>query len=442
MSKLQDLRIKRASPAPRARDAYADLKVQLLRRLNQEIGPQLNTRHLAEARTLLQMQFDAILAEENIVLTRIERRSLFEDIVAEMLGFGPLERFLSMDDVTQIMVNGPKHVFIERFGQLERTDIVFEDDAHVLRTIHRILAPLGKKINPQTPVVSARLQDGSHINAIIPPVALNGPTLTIHRFSRIPFTVEKLLQNNTLTPEIVQFLQACVSGKLNILVSGNIDSGRTTLLNILCGFIPEQERILTIEEAAELRLTQPHVVRLESQDIFTGEEQSISKHDLVMNALRMRPDRLIIGELRGEETLALLHAMHMGHDGSMCTLFATSTRDALNRMETLALIGGAKAPQPVLKEQIAGAIDLIIHQERLRDGSRRVMAISEVLSVEGNVISTAEIFHFEQTGLENGIVNGRLEPTGLRPKFMWKLRDAGYLLPPAIFGIGSQRSRR
>ena len=437
-SELQELRVKRASPTPNIRDAYGDLKKNILSRLNQAVQPNLHVLPVGEARNLLQEKFDTILAEENIVLTRVERRKLFEDIIAEELGLGPLETLINSQEVTQILVIGPQQIFIERFGQLELAGVTFEDNAHILRTIRRILTPLGKKIDEQTPMIDARLADGSYVNAVIPPVALNGPTLTIRRISQIPFTLEKLIEFHTLTEEAAAFLRTFVQAKLNILIAGNVDSGRTTLLNALCTFCTDAERIITIEDTAELKINKPHLVRLEAQE----PPSKITKRHLLENALRMRPDRLIVGEIQGDEALIWLQAMHVGQDGSLSTLFANSTRDALSRLEMMAQMSGTTVPQHIIRAQVSAAIDLFIHLERQRAGSRKVISISEVQSLEGDLITTAEIFRFEQSGPEQSAANGRLQPTGLRPKFMWKMHAAGINVPPSLFGIGLQRSQR
>ncbi len=437
-SDLQELRIKRSSPTPNIRDAYGDLKRSILKRLNKTVHETIYSLPVGEARILLQEQFDSILAEKNIVLTRVERRKLFEDIVAEELGLGPLEPFINTQDVTQILVNGPQQIYIERFGQLELAGVAFEDDAHLLRTIRRILAPLGKKINSETPIVNARLADGSYVNVVMPPIALNGPTISIQRASHVPFTMNKLIELHSITEDAATFLRACVQARLNILIAGNVDSGRTTLLNALCHFFADEERIITVEDTAELRINKPHLVRLEAQET----PASISKQSLIENALRMRPDRLIVGEVQGAETSIWLQALHVGQANSLSTVFANSTRDALNRLEMMAQMGGTTVPQHIIRAQVSDAIDLIIHLERLRDGSRKTMSISEVLGVEGDLITTNEIFRFEQSGTEQGVENGRLQPTGLRPKFMWKMRAAGINVPPSLFGIGLQRSQR
>ncbi|RMH00809.1 MAG: CpaF family protein [Chloroflexi bacterium] len=410
-------------------------------RLIAELDPSIDITQKEEVRAMIQEMFEAMLNEESIVLTRNEKRRLFDQIVAEILGYGPLEEFLNMDGVTEIMVNGPKDVYIERNGKIQRVNVQFEDNDHLLRIIDRIVAPLGRRIDEGSPMVDARLPDGSRVNAVVPPIAIKGPALTIRLFSKTPLTVENLIEFGSITPEAVEFLKACVIAKLNIVVSGGTGSGKTTLLNILSGFIPDDERIITIENAAELQLRQEHVVTLESRPPNVEGRGEISIRDLVINSLRMRPDRIVVGEVRGGEALDMLQAMNTGHDGSMTTAHANSTRDMLARMETMVLMAGMDLPHRAIREQIASAIHLIVHQDRLRDGSRKVMSITEVQGMEGDVITTSEIFRFEQTSIENGKVIGRLRPTGLRPKFMWKIQEAGIMLPPSIFGIGT-RSRR
>ncbi|RMD49619.1 MAG: CpaF family protein [Candidatus Thermofonsia bacterium] len=422
-----------------SRDAYVDLKNRIQQRLIAELDPGMDITKTAEVRATIQEMFETMLAEESIVLTRNEKRRLFESIVAEILGYGPLEQFLNTDGVTEIMVNGPKNVFIEKGGKIQRVNVTFEDNDHLLRIIDRIVAPLGRRIDEGSPMVDARLPDGSRVNAVVPPIALNGAALTIRLFSKIPFTVENLIEFGTLTPEAVEFLRACVVAKLNIMISGGTGSGKTTLLNILSGFIPDHERIITIENAAELQLRQDHVVTLESREANVEGRGAVTIRDLVINSLRMRPDRIIVGEVRGGEALDMLQAMNTGHDGSLATGHANSPRDMLSRLETMVLMAGMDLPHRAIREQIASAIHLVVHQDRLRDGSRKVTSISEIQGMEGDVITTSEIFRFEQTSIENGKVIGRLRPTGLRPKFMWKIQESGIMLPPSIFGIGNRR---
>jgi pilus assembly protein CpaF len=438
-SKFQEMRVKRSSPAIGSKDAYVDLKNRIQQRLIAELDPGMDITQTAEVRATIQEMFEAMLAEESIVLTRNEKKRLFEQIVAEILGYGPLEQFLNTQGVTEIMVNGPKNVFVEQNGKLTRTNVLFEDNDHLLRIIDRIVAPLGRRIDEGSPMVDARLPDGSRVNAVVPPIALNGAALTIRIFSKIPFTVENLIEFGSITPEAVEFLKACVISKLNVLISGGTGSGKTTLLNIMSSFIPDGERIVTIENAAELQLRQDHVVTLESREANVEGRGRVSIRDLVINSLRMRPDRIVVGEVRGGEALDMLQAMNTGHDGSMTTGHANSTRDMLARLETMVLMAGMDLPHRAIREQIAAAVHLVVHQDRLRDGSRKVTSISEIQGMEGDIITTSEIFRFEQTNIENGKVIGRLRPTGLRPKFMWKIQEAGIMLPPSIFGIGTRR---
>ncbi len=438
-SKLQELRVKRSSPAVGSKDAYVELKNRIQQRLIAELDPSMDITQTAEVRATIQDMFNSMLAEESIVLTRNEKRRLFEQIVAEILGYGPLEQFLSTPGITEIMVNGPKNVFVEQAGKLTRTNVVFEDNDHLLRIIDRIVAPLGRRIDEGSPMVDARLPDGSRVNAVVPPIALNGAALTIRIFSKIPFTVENLIEFGSVTTEAVEFLKACVIAKLNILISGGTGSGKTTLLNVMSSFIPDGERIVTIENAAELQLRQDHVVTLESREANVEGRGQVSIRDLVINSLRMRPDRIVVGEVRGGEALDMLQAMNTGHDGSMTTGHANNTRDMLARLETMVLMAGMDLPHRAIREQIAAAVHLVVHQDRMRDGTRKVTSISEIQGMEGDIITTSEIFRFEQTNIEDGKVIGRLRPTGLRPKFMWKIQESGIMLPPSIFGIGARR---
>ncbi len=391
------------------------------------------TRTRPEVRTTIEELFTAILSEESIVLGRAERQRLFEAIVAEILGFGPLEPLLADDTITEIMVNGPKNIYIERAGNLLRSNVTFEDEDHVLRVLDRIVAPLGRRIDESSPTVDARLPDGSRVNAVIRPIALCGPTITIRKFSKRPFTVEDLIRFGSMTPEIAEFLRACVIGKLNIIVSGGTGSGKTTLLNVLSGFIPNDERIVTIENAAELQLRQEHVVSLESRPPNIEGRGEISIRDLVVNSLRMRPDRIVVGECRSGEALDMLQAMNTGHEGSLTTAHSNSPRDTLSRLEVMCLMAGMDLPVRAIREQVASAIELIVHQERMRDGTRKIVKVTEVQGMEGDVITMSDIFEFEQTGLEAGKVIGRIRPTGLRPKFIDKIEACWY--SPAAFGV-------
>ncbi|MBN2085662.1 MAG: CpaF family protein [Anaerolineales bacterium] len=392
----------------------------------------------AEVRRTIEELFENILAEEAIALSRAEKKRLFEAIVAEILGFGPLEPLLSEEGVTEIMVNGSKNVFVERKGKVERVPVSFESDDHVMRIIDRIVSPLGRRIDESSPYVDARLPDGSRVNAVIPPISLVGPVLTIRKFAKIPITIENLIGFGTITAEAVEFLKASVVSRLNVVISGGTGSGKTTLLNILSQFIPADERIITIENAAELQLRQEHVVSLESRPPNIEGRGEVTIRDLVVNALRMRPERIVVGEVRDEAALDMLQAMNTGHDGSMTTLHSNSPRDTLSRLETMVMMAGMDLPSRAIREQIASAINLIVHQERLRDGSRHVTYITEVQGMEGDVITMTDLFVFEQTGIESGRVVGRLRPTGLRPKFMDRIEASGIHLPASVFGIGER----
>lgn len=438
LSSLQARRVNAPITSPQA-GSYFDLKTRVQNKLLSELDPSMDVTRTDEVRRTIQDLFEQILSEENIVLSRPERARLFEQIAAEILGFGPLQPLLEDDTITEIMVNGPKNVYVERKGKIHRVPVTFENNDHVMRIIDRIVAPLGRRIDESSPYVDARLQDGSRVNAVIPPISLVGPTLTIRKFSRNPITVDQLIQFGSISPEAVQFLKACVEARLNILISGGTGSGKTTFLNVLSSFIPGDERILTIENAAELQLRQEHVVTLESRPPNIEGRGEITIRDLVINSLRMRPERIIVGECRGGETLDMLQAMNTGHDGSMTTAHANSPRDAIARVETMCLMAGMELPVRAIREQVASAMDLICHQERMRDGTRKITSITEVSGMEGDVITMTDIFVFEQTGIENGKIIGRLRPTGLRPKFMDKIETAGINLPPSIFGIGERR---
>ncbi len=438
LSSLQARRVNAPITSPQA-GSYFDLKTRVQNKLLSELDPSMDITRTDEVRRTIQDLFEQILAEENIVLSRPERARLFEQIAAEILGLGPLQPLLEDDTITEIMVNGPKNVYIERKGRLHRVPVTFESNDHVMRVIDRIVAPLGRRIDESSPYVDARLQDGSRVNAVIPPISLVGPTLTIRKFSKNPITVDQLIQFGSVSAESIQFLKACVESRLNILISGGTGSGKTTLLNVMSSFIPNDERIITIENAAELQLRQEHVVTLESRPPNIEGRGEITIRDLVINSLRMRPERIIVGECRGGETLDMLQAMNTGHDGSMTTAHANSPRDALARLETMCLMAGMELPVRAIREQVSSAMDLIVQQERMRDGTRKVTAITEVSGMEGDIITMTDIFVFEQTGTENGKIMGRLRPTGLRPKFMDKIEATGINLPPSIFGIGERR---
>jgi pilus assembly protein CpaF len=438
LSSLQARRVNAPITSPQA-GSYFDLKTRVQNKLLSELDPSMDITRTEEVRRTIQDLFEQILAEENIVLSRPERARLFEQIAAEILGLGPLQPLLEDDTITEVMVNGAKNIYIERKGKIHRVPVTFENNDHVMRIIDRIVAPLGRRIDESSPYVDARLPDGSRVNAVIPPISLVGPVLTIRKFSRNPITVEQLIQFGSITQEAIQFLKACVEARLNIVISGGTGSGKTTFLNILSGFIPADERIITIENAAELQLRQEHVVTLESRPPNIEGRGEITIRDLVVNSLRMRPERIIVGEIRDEAALDMLQAMNTGHDGSMTTLHSNGPRDTLARLETMTLMAGMDLPSRAIREQVASAIDLICHQERMRDGTRKITNLTEISGMEGEVITMTDIFVFEQTGIENGQIQGRLRPTGLRPKFMGKLEAAGINLPPSIFGIGERR---
>jgi pilus assembly protein CpaF len=425
--------------APAAQGSYGDLKVRVQNKLLSTLDSSVDVSKVAEVRRTIQELFEQILNEENIVLSRPERARLFEQIAAEILGFGPLQPLLEDESITEVMVNGPKNVYVERRGKITRVPVAFDNTEHVMRIIDRIVSPIGRRIDESSPYVDARLLDGSRVNAVIPPISLVGPVITIRKFSKTPITVEQLIQFGSITPEAIDFLKACVNARLNIVISGGTGSGKTTLLNVLSGFIPSDERIITIENAAELQLRQEHVVTLESRPANIEGRGEINIRQLVINTLRMRPDRIIVGEIRDDAALDMLQAMNTGHDGSMTTAHSNSPRDTLARMETMTLMAGMDLPVRAIREQISSAIDLVVHQERMRDGSRKIVNITEVTGMEGEVITMTDIFLFEQLGYENGKVIGRLRATGLRPRFMDQIEAAGIHLPPSIFGMGERR---
>jgi len=427
-----------APTTPAQQDTYQDLKTRVQNKLLSSLDPNTDVTKTVEVRKTILELFEQILSEENIVLSRPERARLFEQISAEILGLGPIQPLLEDDSITEIMVNGAKNVYIERSGKIIRVPVAFESNAHVLRIIERIVAPLGRRIDELSPYVDARLQDGSRVNAVIPPISLIGPVLTIRKFSKNPITVEQLIQYGSLTPEAIEFLRASVIGRVNLVISGGTGSGKTTLLNVLSGYIPSDERIVTIENAAELQLRQEHVVTLESRPPNIENRGEITIRQLVINSLRMRPDRIIVGEIRDEAALDMLQSMNTGHEGSMTTLHSNSPRDTLARLETMVLMAGMDLPIRAVREQVSSAIELIVHQERMRDGSRKVTHITEVTGMEGDIITMTDLYVFEQVGMEGGKVVGRLRPTGLRPKFMEKIEFAGIHLPASVFGIGER----
>ena len=434
-TRLEDLRMRR-TPVAQPRDTFQDLKSRIHSKLLAELDPKIDVTQTEEVRKTIEEMYDALLTQENLILGRADRQRLLEQIVAEILGYGPIEPLLADDTLTEIMVNGPHAVYLERAGRIERTDIKFEDDDHVLRIIDRIVAPLGRRIDEGQPYVDARLPDGSRINAVIPPLSLIGPVLTIRKFAKIPITAQKMIEFGSITPEALEFLKACVQAKLNIVISGGTGSGKTTFLNVLSAYIPNDERIVTIENSAELQLQQEHVVTLETRPPNVEGKGEITMRALVINSLRMRPDRVIVGECRGSEALDMLQAMNTGHDGSMTTAHSNSPRDTLARLETMVLMAGMDLPLRAIREQVASALNLVVHQERMRDGSRKITKITEVQGMEGDVIVMQDIFQFEQQGIEAGKVIGRIRPTGIRPKFIEIIEAANIHLPPTIFGVG------
>ena len=417
------------------RSVSRDLKSRVQAKVIAELDPRSDLNNEPQVRQSIQVLFDQVIEQEGIVLTRIERQRLFDEVYAEIRGFGPIEPLLQDPTINEVMINGPKSVYVEQKGKLKKSDVVFDDDEHVMRIIDRIVAPLGRHIDESSPMVDARLPDGSRVNAIIPPLSLVGPVVTIRKFFKTPLTVDDLIRFGSLTAELAEFLRACVKGRLNIVVSGGTGSGKTTLLNILSSFIPDDERIVTVEDAAELQLRQDHVVRLESRPPNIEGKGAIRIRELVINALRMRPDRIVVGECRGSEALDMLQAMNTGHDGSLTTGHANSPRDMLARLETMVLMAGMDLPLRAIREQVSSAIDVIVHQARLRDGSRRVVNVTEVQGMEGDIIVMQDVFIFEQTGIVEGKIQGRLKPTGIRPKFVEKFEVMGIHLPPGVFGF-------
>jgi pilus assembly protein CpaF len=431
----------RANEAADAKSAVSNDPVRQLKRRAQEallvrMGPALWDQSISVPQLDAQVvrELSEVLKEERIPLNDAERDALVSEIVDQALGYGPIERFLDDPSVTEVMVNGVDGVYVERNGRLEATDAEFFSEQHVLRVIDRIVAPIGRRIDESSPMVDARLPDGSRVNAVIAPLALDGPQLTIRKFTQRVLSLDDLVQLGTLTPAVGSFLSSCVLGRMNILISGGTGSGKTTLLNVLSSMIPENERIVTIEDAAELRLQQRHVVRLESRPSNIEGRGEVRTRELVRNALRMRPDRIVVGEVRGGEALDMLQAMNTGHDGSLSTLHANSPRDALARVETMVLMAGFDLPVRAIREQTASAIDLLVHINRGRDGVRRVTKISGVDGMEGDKITLSDLFVFEVSDTTpGGQIHGTLRSTGIRPKLAERLHDAGIELAAELF---------
>jgi len=425
------------------------LKQWMIERLQGFIDPQTIPDRSPETMEMLSKRFVELCRHSQLQLPDEQARQLFSEVASEIVGYGPMDPFLTDDDVTEVMVNGPDQIYIEKKGQLILTQARFDDEAHVLRIIDRIIKPLGRKVDRSWPMVDARLPDGSRVNAIVPPSAVDGSTITIRKFSKTPFTVENLIEFGSINTEMAEFLKACVVSRLNIVVSGGTGSGKTTLLNVLSSYIPGDERIVTIEDAAELQLSQTHVVRLETKpaDPDIADSLPVTIRDLVKNSLRMRPERIVVGECRGGESLDMLQAMNTGHDGSLTIIHANNPRDTLARLETLTLMAGVDLPLSVVRRQITSAIDLIVQIARLRDGSRKVTNITEVQGMEGDTVVMQDIFKFKEEGERDGKVLGEMEPCGVRPRFESRLKSHGFELSASMFmkgdvpSFGPQRRR-
>ena len=403
------------------------------RRLLAETDGDINQSISAQLRQSIEAIFNQVLSEENLLYTRSTRARLLDWVIADIMGFGPLEPLLDDPTITEVMCNGPKTIYIERFGKIEKTDITFENEDHLMRVIDRIVSPIGRRVDEASPMVDARLPSGYRVNATIPPLSLDGPLLTIRKFAQTPYTAQDLIANGTLTTNLVAFLKACVEARVNMIISGGTGTGKTTLLNVVSAFIPANERIITIEDTAELQLKQEHALRLEKRPPNVEGRGEVTIRQLVINALRMRPDRIVVGEARGGEALDMLQAMNTGHDGSMTTIHSNTPRDTLRRIETMVLMAGLELPLKAIREQVASAIDLVVHMERMRDGTRRVVKVTEVQGMESDNIVMQDLFFFEQTGMRNGRVIGQLKSTGLRPKFAEKFSVNNIDLPANIF---------
>jgi pilus assembly protein CpaF len=420
---------------PGARSDFNAVKVAIHRKLIQRLDldrvVQLGRDAVREEVTAI---VDKLAAEENTPMTFLERDRLSAEVLDEVFGLGPLEPLLRDSAISDILVNTHKNVYIERNGLLERTSIQFRDDVHLMSIIDRIISAVGRRVDESSPMVDARLPDGSRVNAIIPPLAIDGPILSIRRFGRDPLTAEELLGNRTLTPAMLELLRSCVYGRMNILISGGTGAGKTTLLNVLSSFISNRERIVTIEDAAELQLHQEHVVRLETRPPNVEGKGAVRQRQLVINSLRMRPDRIVVGEVRGDEALDMLQAMNTGHDGSLTTIHANTPRDAVSRLETMVAMTNLNIPETATRRQIASALDLIVQVSRLSDGTRKIVSITEVVGMEGEVITMQDIFDYVKTGIgDKGEVQGEFLPTGVRPRLCERLLSAGIRLPVGMF---------
>lgn len=421
----------------RGPDPHAGVKERVHQSLVESLGPRLYDPHLAEAELASQVRatLQEVIDAEQTPLSHADRTRIAQDISDDILGHGPLEPYLRDTEVSEIMVNGPYSIYIERGGRLYPVEAQFDNDAHLRRIIDKIVSRVGRRVDESSPLVDARLPDGSRVNAVVPPIALDGSMLTIRKFSADPFTDRDLISFGTFSAAVRDFLEGAVKGRRNIIISGGTGSGKTTTLNVVSSFIPEDERIVTIEDAAELQLRQDHVLRLESRPPNIEGRGAIPIRELVRNSLRMRPDRIVVGEVRDGAALDMLQAMNTGHDGSLTTVHANSPRDSLSRLETMVLMAGVDLPVRAIREQVAGAVDLIIQQSRLKDGTRRIVAITEVVGMEGEVVTLQDIFTFDYSAGrdENGRFRGELVPTGIRPKFTQELSDLGIDLPFQLF---------
>lgn len=428
------------SPAVTRTD-FGTVKAAIHRRLIQKLNldrlPEVNRE---DVRREVSQILEALVVGESTPMNLQERERLAQEVLDEVFGLGPLEPLLADPTISDILVNGPGHVYIERKGLIEQTGIQFRDDAHLMTIIDRIVSAIGRRVDESSPMVDARLADGSRVNAIIPPLAIDGPCLSIRRFGRDPLTADDLLNNHTLTLAMMDLLRGCVKARLNILVSGGTGAGKTTFLNVLSSYISNRERIVTIEDSAELQLHQEHVVRLETRPPNIEGKGAVQQRQLMINSLRMRPDRIIVGEVRGDEALDMLQAMNTGHDGSLTTVHANSPRDALSRLETMVAMANLNIPETAIRRQIASALDVVVQVSRLSDGTRKVVSIAEIIGMEGEVVTMQDIFTFRKRGIrESGEVEGDFVPTGIRPKFAERLLVTGIQLPMAMFEVPKGR---
>jgi pilus assembly protein CpaF len=416
---------------------FSELKASIHRKLIQKLNlDRLTAMDRDAVRGELAEIIEDLVVGESTPMTLQEKDRLSQEVLDEVFGLGPLEPLLKDPTISDILVNTYRHVYIERKGLLEKTNIQFRDDAHLMSIIDRIVSAVGRRVDESSPMVDARLADGSRVNAIIPPLSIDGPTLSIRRFGRDPLTADELMGNYTLTPEMLELMQGCVRARLNVLISGGTGAGKTTLLNVLSSYISNRERIVTIEDAAELQLHQEHVVRLETRPPNIEGKGAIRQRQLVINSLRMRPDRIVVGEVRGEEALDMLQAMNTGHDGSLTTIHANAPRDALSRLETMVAMANLNIPDTAIRRQIASAIDVVIQVSRLSDGTRKLTTLAEIVGMEGEVVTMQDIFEFKKMGIgENGEVLGEFRPTGIRPKFCEQLIASGIRLPMDMFEV-------